>query len=824
MRQDLPTGTVTFLFTDVEGSTTLLHALGAEAYAEALAQHRRIVRAACTAEGGVEVDTQGDAFFFAFPTAAGALAAASALTEALAVGPIQVRVGVHTGTALRTDEGYVGGDVHRAARIAAAGHSTQILVSSATAALVDLELTDLGEHRFKDLSAPERVYQLGRDDFPPLRSLYRTNLPVPATPFVGRERELADVVELLSRQDVRLLTLTGPGGTGKTRLALQAAAEASDEYPDGVFWVPLAPLRDADLVFEQAAQALGSDEELAVQVGDKRMLLLLDNFEHLLDAASGLAGVLAACPNLVVVVTSRELLQLKSEHTYPVPTLDEADGVALFLARARAVTSDVDADGTVLELCERLDNLPLALELAASRTRHLTPEQLLHRLSGSLDLLKGGRDADPRQATLRATIAWSYNLLEDQEQEVFARLSVFAGGWTIEAAVEVAAADLDVLASLVDKSLVRWSGNRYWMLETIREFAAEQLDASGETERVRRRHAEYHLDLARTLGFTIESIEAGVTQRHDVAIAEHNNIRGAIDWSLDSDPVLGLRLATTLENFWISYSPFEASRMFEELVERIDHTPPELEALATRCRGNFAFFTNERQRGLQLYEESLRQYRRLGDEHGQAILEHRLGLNLVRFGDRERGRTLEARSLARSQEHGFRINEAMIRGSVGELECQDGNLERGLALMVDAMELAREAGFKWMQANLLNALAGYTFENGRVEEAERYASSALVVARDMGDRRHAIQALGLLAALAARRGEQERAGRLWGALETQEQGGALGLRPRLGVWADDRERFAAIVFADPSHDLERAVTAGRHLALDRVVDEALSDA
>src|SRR5512134_1784884 len=234
MRRDLPSGTVTFLFTDVAGSTRLLHEFGAQGYAEALAEHRRVIREACASQGGVEVDTQGDAFFFAFPTAPGALAAASAFTEALASGPLQVRVGLHTGSPLLTEEGYVGGDVHRAARIAAAGHGGQVLVSASTAQLVKLELRDLGEHRLKDLSAPERVYQLGEGDFPALKSLYRSNLPVPATPFLGRERELADVVALMSDDDGRLLTLTGPGGTGKTRLGLQAAAKASERFPDGV--------------------------------------------------------------------------------------------------------------------------------------------------------------------------------------------------------------------------------------------------------------------------------------------------------------------------------------------------------------------------------------------------------------------------------------------------------------------------------------------------------------------------------------------------------------------------------------------------------------
>ena len=359
------------------------------------------------------------------------------------------------------------------------------------------------------------------------------------------------------------------------------------------------------------------------------------------------------------------------------------------------------------------------------------------------------------------------------------------------------------------------------MLETIREFAAERLRESGDEEALRRRHAEYLSDLAATLGLTLEGVEAGAIQRYDVAIAEHDNARGAIDWALEADPVLALRLATALENFWISHSPFEASRIFEELVARADDMPDDLEALTTRCRGDFAIFTDDRRRGLQLYEESLEQYRRLGDEHGQAILEHRLGHNLILFGEVERGRALEGRSLARSRAHGFRINEAMTRASVGELEYEEGNVERGLALIADSLELAREVGYQFMQANLLNALAGYTFEQGRTDEAERYARSALAVARDMGDRRHAVQALALLAANAAGRGEPKRAGLLWGALETVEQAGALGQRPRLAPWAQDRERFEAVVFAEAGPDLERGRGAGRRLTLDQAVEEAL---
>ncbi len=478
MDRELPSGTVTFLFTDVEGSTKLLHRLGTERYAEALAEHRRVLREAFGRHGGVEVDTQGDAFFVAFATAPAALSAAQDAQAAL---PIPVRMGLHTGTPLLTDEGYVGTDVHRAARIAAAGSGRQVLVSSTTAALAGTDaLRDLGEHRLKDLAAPERIYQLGPEEFPPLKSLYRTNLPVPATPFVGRERELGEVQELLARDDVRLLTLTGPGGTGKTRLALHAAGEAADAYPDGVFWVPLAPLRDPGLMVEHAAQVLGASDSLADHVADKRLLLLLDNFEHIIAASNDLERLRASCPNLRLLVTSRELLGLPGEQAYPVPPLEPADATALFVTRARAVKPDFEPDEATAEVCARLEQLPLAVELAAARIRLLSPAQLLDRLSSRLDLLKAARGLDPRQQTLRATIEGSHDLLDEHDRRLFARLAVFAGGCALEAAEDVCEADLDTLQSLVDKSLVRVrEDNRFSMLETIREYALERLESAG---------------------------------------------------------------------------------------------------------------------------------------------------------------------------------------------------------------------------------------------------------------------------------------------------------------------------------------------------------
>ncbi|MBA3376635.1 MAG: adenylate/guanylate cyclase domain-containing protein [Actinobacteria bacterium] len=825
MRDDFPSGTVTFLFTDVEGSTRLLRELGAEGYAGALAEHRRVVREVCASQGGVEVDTQGDAFFFAFPTAPGALEAARATTEALHDGPVRVRIGLHTGTPLLTDEGYVGGDVHRAARIAASGNGGQVLVSASTSALVELELRDLGEHRFKDLSAAERVYQLGDGDFPPLRSLYWTNLPVPATPFVGRAGELTEVVELLFRHEVRLLTLTGPGGTGKTRLALQAAAETSDRYPDGIWWVPLAPLMDPAVVPAQIAQALGATGELCAHVSDKRLLLLLDNFEHLLDAAPGVASLLGACPNLEVLATSRELLRLQAEFAYAVPTLSDYDGAELFRSRALAAAGTLGADGSVGDLCRRLDNLPLALELAAARTRHLTPHQLLERVSQRLDLLRGGRDADPRQQTLRATIEWSHALLEAAERQLFARLSVFAGGCTLDAAEAVCDGDLDTVASLVDKSLLRKSGDRFWMLETIREFSSEQLDESGEAEKTRRRHAEFFLDHAPSLGFTIESIEDGAIQRHDIAVAELSNFRAAIDWGLRTDPELGLRIASALENFWVSYSPFDAERIFEELEERVGETAsPELRALATRNRGNLSIMTGHLDAGLRLYEQSLELYREIGDEHGVAILEHRVGVNVYPLGEKERARRLLEQSLAKSKQHGFRVNEIMVTASLGSFDYRDGDIERGLEVLEQSAAAAREVGFKWWEANMRNALATYAIELGRFVEAEQHGRAELVLAHEMGDRRHAVQALGHLARLAVGRGDTTRAGRLWGALEAEELRGPVGQRPRMHAWGEEREAWAAIVLADPDEALERGRVEGRRYSLEQAVGEALADA
>jgi predicted ATPase len=540
---ELPSGTVTFLFTDIEGSTRLLHELGQEAYAETLAEHRTVLRDAFVRHGGVEVDTQGDAFFVAFPTAPGALQAAREAQESLA---IPVRMGIHTGTPLLMDEGYVGADVHRAARIAAAGHGGQVLVSQAARELAGRDdLYDLGPQRLKDLSAPERIWQLGEGAFPRLKTLYQTNLPIQPSALVGRERELGDVAALVASS--RLVTLTGAGGSGKTRLALQAAAELAEEFADGTFWVSLAALSDPALVGAAIGEALGAKGDLAEHVADKHMLLLLDNFEQLIAGAPVLSLLLQAAPKVHLLVTSRGPLRLDGESEYDVDPLPDDDAVTLF--RERAIVAEPEE--AVREICRQLDGLPLAIELAAARTRVLPPDRLLDRLAKRLPLLTDGRrDAPARQSTLRATIEWSYELLTPEEQQLFARLGVFAGSFELEAAEAVAEASLDGLAALVEQSLLRRTDfGRFFMLETIREYALERLEASPEAEELARQHCEYFLELAEDTETEARGPREAEWLRQ--LKSDQGNFRAALSWSLErGEKELALRLAGALHSFW----------------------------------------------------------------------------------------------------------------------------------------------------------------------------------------------------------------------------------------------------------------------------------
>ena len=717
MRRELPTGTVTFLFTDVEGSTRLLQELGAEGYAAALAEHRRVVREAFLAEQGVEVDTQGDAFFVAFPTAPGALRAVEAILAGLKGARISLRMGLHTGTPFVAEEGYVGVDVNRAARIAGVGHGGQVLVSAATAALVGSGgLRDLGEHRLKDLSAPERIYQLGDGEFAPLTSLYRTNLPIPATPFLGRDAELGEVGELMRSDHVRLLTLIGPGGTGKTRLALQAAAEAADRFPQGVFWVPLAPLRDPGLVAATAASALGATDGLADHIGDKRLLLLLDNFEHLVEAASELLGLLRSCPNLQLVVTSRELLRLPGEQAYPVPPLEPSDGERLFAARAQAVDPFFVVDEAVRELCARLDNLPLALELAAARVRVLSPSQLLDRLADRLDALKAGRGADPRQQTLRATIEWSHELLDDHERRLFARLSVFVGGCLLESAEAVCDADIDTLEALVDKSLVRVrDGGRFWMLETIREFARERLAESDDEEGLRERHATHFLALGEE--------SAPHTLGHDRAWsdrleAELDNIRAALDlFEERAEWQSALRLGAALVEFWGGRAHIAEGLQRLETAVAADGQPTAARARALHAAADLAYGAGAIELSRDRAEAAIELARQLGDVWVEAGAVSVVASIVQSEGDRRRARDLWEESARLFRECGDEGNALFEERLVAWMHAELGDRERATALYEATLARARAMGDEYAQAGCLDGLGSQALRERRFEEA-----------------------------------------------------------------------------------------------------------
>lgn len=825
MRHDLPAGTVTFLFTDVEGSTKLLHELGAERYAAALAEHRRLLRGAFARHGGVEVDTQGDAFFVAFSTATGALAAAREATEALAEGPIRVRVGIHTGTPLVTEEGYVGADVHRAARIAATGHGGQVLLSAATAALVgtsdDVALVDLGEHRLKDLSAPERIYQLGDGDFPPLKSLHRTNVPVPATPFLGRERELAELGELLAREDVRLVTLTGPGGTGKTRLALQAAGAAADRFPGGVFWVPLAPLRDPALVLETAASALGGQGELHEQIAHKRLLMLFDNFEHLVGAAAELSPLLARCPNLTLLVTSREPLRLAGEWEYAVDPLQEQEAVALFKSRARAVKRDFAADGEVREICARLDNLPLAIELAAARVKLLSPRALLERLERRLPVLAGGaRDIPERQRTLRATIEWSHELLSPDEQRLFRRLAIFRGGWTLEAAEEVCEAELDTLASLVDKSLVRVRDDeRFFMLETIREYAAEQLEASEEAEELRGRHAEHFLGVAEEAEPML--LGGDPAESLDRLEADHDNIRTALEWLQEAgDTQPAMRLAGAVWEFWClrGHAP-EGWRHLERLL-RADETATSARAKALTGAAHLAPQVGaDDDICRRLAEQALALHRELGDEWGVAYALVQLA---GAISDLERAQELYEQSVHRLRELGDEHHALQANRALAWIAGEVGDIERYVALNEDNLRRARMLGNSLMEARALASLGVQAGYEGRFAEAVALLKEAYRLDRVMGQRTQVALDLCRLAQAFGVAGRAEPA--VWLAARADALAEELGVTlPSWGTAMRDegvsraRERLTDDEFAT-------AWQRGRSMGIDEAVALALEEA
>jgi len=815
MRSDLPSGTVTFLFTDVEGSTALLHELGPERYATALAEHRRIVREAVTARGGVEVDTQGDAFFVAFPTAAGALAAAEEILHGLAGGSISIRMGLHTGRAHVTGEGYVGRDVNLGARIAAAGHGGQVLLSKETGELVDAEITDLGEHRLKDFDEPVWIFQFGTDQFPPLKTISNTNLPRPASSFVGRESEVAEIATLI-REGTRLLTLTGPGGSGKTRLAIAAATELVPEHRNGVFWVGLATLRDPALVAEAIAQTLGAKEGLAYHVGERELLLLLDNLEQVVEAAPELAALLEACPNLKLLVTSRELLRVRGEVEYPVPPLAEREAVELFRERSRR-----EPDETIAELCCRLDNLPLAVELAAARTSVLPPGQILERLAQRLDLLKGGRDAEARQQTLRATIAWSHDLLDDSEQRLFARLAVFAGSCTLESAEQVAAADFEVVQSLVDKSLLRHTDDRFWMLQTIREYALGHLEESGESAEWRSRHAEYYLALGEN---AMAVMSRGYSARWLERLErEHDNLRAALDHLVAAgETELVLRLTGALVDFWY-YAGYvaEGRRRLEGALQAGSASATPARAWALLGAAFMAYGSGDVSAAASLATEALALQRRFGEPSRTALALNILVGAAIEECDFQSAKQLAEESLELVREAGEDELVVAATNTLALVDYSRGELERAQALHESNLQRARELGLKDYEAGTLGALSVIAADQARVDDAVLLLRESVSAARELGSLQDIAQSLCRAADLLVRfRQKADVAAQLLSCFE--------GLRERIGVsltWVARRneQTLAEIRSQLDEAAFTKAFEQGRKLTADEAAQLALEE-
>ncbi len=809
-----PSGTVTLLFSDIEGSTRLLRRTG-PAYPELLERHRMLLREAFERHGGRVLGAEGDGFFVAFERAGDAAAAAADGQRALGENDwpdgneVRVRMGLHTGEPRPTDDGYVGLDVHHAARVMAAGHGGQVLVSETTCALLGkgVELRDLGEHQLKDLAGPEQLYQLPIDglpaEFPPLNTLDSrfTNLPTVPNAFVGRERELVEAGALLARDDVRLLTLIGPGGTGKTRLALQLAWAADERFADGAAFVQLAPVRDPELVVPATAQALdlrdqpgeSALETLSEYLRDKELLLVLDNFEQVLRAAPAVASLLAAAPGLKLLATSRTPLHLSGERAYRVPQLALDEAVELFAERAQAAAPDFRLDDenadAVAEICSRLDRLPLAIELAAPRVRTLTPQALLRRLDQRLPLLTGGaQDADERQRTLRDTIAWSYDLLPEREQTLFRQLAVFVGGFRLEAAAVGGSIDvLEDLDSLVETSLLlrlREDSDgepRFWMLETIREYALEQLGAAAELESARKRHGAWFAELAECLD--AESVTGDQSASMARLADDYPNLRAAIERAReDRDGELLLRLATALWPFWSTRGYVaEGRQALEDALELAGRRP----ARALLGRASLRVFSGNSDGLFDDVQEVLRTAEELGDpltlaqawnlfgrvegtilgslaraeEAWQQALEHAERGNLPTERAESIGWLMMAANfgplpveegITRCRRfHDEAVDDPFVRGNacveLGALQAMSGDFPRGRELVAEGLDMIAGLGFS-LRAAMSSQEAFYVeMLAGDLDAAERIARDAVAILERMGERSYLSSAAALLA-------------------------------------------------------------------------------
>jgi len=851
---DLPSGTVTILFTDIEGSTRLLQQLG-EDYATLIADHHQLLREACETHGGRVMGIEGDSFYVVFPGAVDAIRAVVQSQRALATHAwpkdvnLRVRMGLHTGEPQLNALGYVGIDVHRAARIASAGHGGQVLLSQTTYDLVERELPedvtvlDLGEHRLKDLRQPKHLYQLVIEglpsDFPPLKSLKvatPNNLPIQLTSFIGREKEITEIKQSLGEH--RLVTFTGPGGSGKTRLSLQVATEMLEQFQDGVFFVALAPITDPGLVPSTITQSLGIPEVAGKSIIDslkdflqsKSLLLVLDNFEQVISAAPLVAELLTACSQLKVLVTSREGLRVRGEHEYFVPPLELPDlsqlpslesltqytAVQLFVQRAQAVKQDFrltnETAQTVAEICYRLDGLPLAIELAAARIKLLPPKAMLARLERRLEFLtSSARDLPARQQTLRNAIAWSYDLLNEEEQNLFRRVSVFVGGCTFDS-IEAVAEDhstilLDLLGSLLDKSLLREVEDRigeprFVMLELLREFGLEQLATSGEQETIHLRHANFYLTLAEQAEAKLESAEQ--VEWINRMEEEHDNLRAALEWSRTAEDAgeICLRLAGTLGLFWETRGYFSEGRErlsailstsisqgrtaerakllaraaelayrqsdYSATVEYAEESlaigrevgdKPGIASVLIKL-ANAATEAGDYVTASGYLEEALRIWQELDDKHGIARALISLGWAALRPGDYPLANARLEQALAISRELEDTRSIAFELSGLGEVALRQGDYTRATQLLEESLELRRQLGNKWGMGVSLGTLGWVAINERDWNRAIARLGESLEVRQEIGDKGGSAWCLERLAEVALARGESEKAVRL----------------------------------------------------------------
>jgi predicted ATPase/class 3 adenylate cyclase len=912
-----PTGTVTFLFTDIEGSTKLWES-SPEAMRAALARHDQIMRDAAEERNGYVFKTVGDAFCCAFSTASAALEASLFAQRALfhgegwpeETGPLRVRMALHAGAAEERDGDYFGPPVNRVARLLSAAHGGQVLLSLATQELVrdqlppDAEVSDLGERRLKDLFRPERVFQLVApglpSEFPPLRTLegHPNNLPLQPTPLVGREREVEEVAERLRGEEVRLLTLTGPGGTGKTRLALQAGAELLEAADDGVFFVSLATITDPELVPSAIAGSLGLKESaegslmetLESYLQQKRLLLILDNFEQVLEGATLVGALLGSCPELKVLSTSRMPLGLYGEQEYPVPPLalpdprvlpplerlTQYEAVRLFVERAKAVKLDFEVTNesapAVAEICIRLDGLPLAIELAAARTKLLPPQALLMRLGNRLKLLKGGaRNLPARQQTLRAAIDWSYELLTEEEKTLFGRLSVFSGGHTLEAAEPVCEPEgdldvLEVLGSLLEKSLLRQEEvvggeSRFGMLETVHEYAGEKLEESGEAEEVKRRHAEYFLTLAEEANAKLRGPDQLEWLRR--LETDHDNMRTALAWALRGEQAeLTLGLGGALWWFWFVRGHYSEGRRWLERalamdgrgsgdsramvlagvgalaleqgdLDRVEEACEEgLELLSYEAKqrseaklylliplGHVALEKEDHSRATKLFEESLALSWETGHALGRADSVMSLATTSYEQGDLERATRLFEEGLDLFRQLGDRLGLAWCLINLGLAVYSGGDSGRAAKLTEEGVGLLRKLGVGADTAVGLCNLGWMALSQNDPGKAADYYEESLRLASDTGMEPVVLTTLEGYACLAGVRGEAQRAARLWGAAQTIQE--AKGVPRDTDFLAEADARIAAVRSGMGEEAWEEAWFKGRAMTLDEAVSDAL---